>query len=380
MAEALTPLRSYDVAPGGNSLSGLSSGGSMAVQMHLAHASCFIGAGVIAGGPYRCAESFRGAAILAEDANDLNALYICMSPLTARAGPDPEQSLRLARETAADGRIDPLEHLGGQRVYIFSGTKDTVVLSSVVVATHAFYKSLYAHLGVDPAPKKMIEFVNDEPAGHAILTDNDWDQDIGESRPPYINNSVNGKRSAYMQSHQILDHIYRDRGCHMPAESLSAKIISFDQREFLADYENRAGMGDLGFVYVPAAVAAGQRARGVHICLHGCKQSYGFVDYVNGRKDRADRAPHGRRYVVSTGYNYWAEANDLIVLYPQVEARDDNVIQNPDGCWDWWGYARSQTDGSHADEPPDFYSKDAPQIRVLHAMLQRLCGAAAGDS
>lgn len=380
MAEELAPLPSYKVGPGGNSLSGLSSGGSMAVQMHLAHAARFIGAGVIAGGPYRCAESFRGASILAEDANDLNSLYICMSPLTARAGPDPDRSLRLARETAEDGRIDPLEHLRDQRVYIFTGTKDTIVQSSVVAATHAFYKSLYAHLGIDPAPKKMIEFVDNEPAGHAILTDNDWDQDIGESRPPYINNGANGKRSAYMQSHKILDHIYGAQGCNKPAESLSAKVISFDQREFFAGYENRAGMGEVGFLYVPAKVAAKEiEARGVHICLHGCEQGYSFVDYVNGRKDRANRAPYGRRYVISTGYNYWAEANNLIVLYPQVEARDDNVIQNPGGCWDWWGYTRSQNDGSNQDEP-DFYSKDAPQIRVLCAMLNRLCGQPACDT
>jgi hypothetical protein len=370
MAEELTPLPSYKVAPGGNSLSGLSSGGFMAVQMHLAHASSFIGAGVIAGGPYRCAQSFRAAAFLAEDANDLNSLYICMSPLTPRAGPDAEVSVRLARETAEAGRIDPLEHLRDQRVYIYTGTKDTVVHPSTVVATHAFYQSLYAHLGVDPAPKNMIEFINNEPAGHAILTNNDWDQNIGESQPPYINNSANGKRPAYMQSHEILNHIYRDQGFETPGESLSAKITSFDQREFVAKDQNRAGMGDVGFVYVPAAVAAGRKARGVHICLHGCKQGYTFVDYVNGRKDRVNRAPYGRSYVISTGYNYWADANDLIVLYPQVEAQDDNAIQNAAGCWDWWGYTSSNKD------EPDFYSKEAPQIRALHAMLQRLCGAA----
>jgi hypothetical protein len=130
-------------------------------------------------------------------------------------------------------------------------------------------------------------------------------------------------------------------------------------------------MDDIGFVYVPADVQSGRRkARGVHHCLHGCKQGYGFVDFVNGRSDRANRTPYGRRYVISTGYNYWAEANDLIVLYPQIEARDDEVIQNPQGCWDWWGYS------SPDPRAPDYYSKAAFQIRVLHAMLERICGEA----
>lgn len=35
------------------------------------------------------------------------------------------------------------------------------------------------------------------------------------------------------------------------------------------------------------------------------------------------------------GYVEVAEANDIIVMFPQVE---NNLITNPFGCWDWWGY------------------------------------------
>src|SRR5262252_7503756 len=38
------------------SVSGVSSGGYMAVQFHVAHSATVIGAGVLAGGPYYCAE------------------------------------------------------------------------------------------------------------------------------------------------------------------------------------------------------------------------------------------------------------------------------------------------------------------------------------
>ena len=55
-------LQTYKVAAGRSSVSGLSSGAFMTVQLHLAHSSSFCGAGIVAGGPFRCAESFREAA------------------------------------------------------------------------------------------------------------------------------------------------------------------------------------------------------------------------------------------------------------------------------------------------------------------------------
>lgn len=76
------------------SVSGLSSGAFMAVQLHLAHASMFSGAGIVAGGPYRCAQSFRQAAPLAGDAAVQNALFVCMNPLIPGAGPDVQRLLR----------------------------------------------------------------------------------------------------------------------------------------------------------------------------------------------------------------------------------------------------------------------------------------------
>jgi hypothetical protein len=59
---------------------------TLPVQLHLAHSSSFSGVGVIAGGPFRCAESFRGAAPLAEDAYVQSAEYICMSRSHSEGG------------------------------------------------------------------------------------------------------------------------------------------------------------------------------------------------------------------------------------------------------------------------------------------------------
>ena len=54
---AVVPLPALTIDPNEVSVSGLSSGGFMAVQMHVAFSATFKkGAGIVAGGPFYCAE------------------------------------------------------------------------------------------------------------------------------------------------------------------------------------------------------------------------------------------------------------------------------------------------------------------------------------
>ena len=50
------PLPALHAEAQGITVSGVSSGGYMAVQMHVAHSATVTGAGVIAGAPYYCAQ------------------------------------------------------------------------------------------------------------------------------------------------------------------------------------------------------------------------------------------------------------------------------------------------------------------------------------
>jgi hypothetical protein len=351
MVREAVKLGRYNVEKGKSSVSGLSSGAFMTVQLHLAHSSSFCGAGIVAGGPFRSAESFRAAAPLAEDAYELNSLFICMNPLTPQTAPNAQRLAQLARDVAEAGEIDAIDNLSDDRVYIFTGSNDTVVSSEVVARTRQFY----ALLGVSP---RQIAYHDTVPAGHSIITDNPEDSPLGANQPPYINNG------GFIQSHEILRHIYGE--LRAPAEQLSGRLLRFDQTEFFGN-EARASMSPFGYVYVPRAVEDGATAR-VHIALHGCKQGYNYVNYLFGRADNADQPPYGNRYITTTGYNHIADSNNIIVIYPQAQGRDDDAVQNPDGCWDWWGYT------SPDPKRPDYYSRDAIQIKAIHGMLQRLGG------
>lgn len=333
-----------------NSISGLSSGAFMTVQLHIAHSARFIGAGVIAGGPYRAAQTFRAAPTVPLSCI-LNSLYIAMTPLTQSSAPDVSRLLQMARSTPD---IDDLAHVAGQRMYIFTGTRDVVVNQYAVNSTRAFYEAL----GVT---SETMMFIDDVPAGHSIITMNPEDSPLGSNQPPFIN------QGDFYQSHQLLDHIYGGSGpLKAPAQKPLGELIRFEQAEFVGYAQDRACMAEFGYAYIPSAVANGTPARGTHIALHGCKQGYAYVDFVFGREDTQNQPPYGQRYIKTTGYMEWAEANNLIVLFPQADGGDSNAVQNPDGCWDWWGYSAADL------HDPDYFTQNAVQIKAINAMLDRI--------
>ena len=308
------------------SVSGLSSGAFMTSQLYVAFSDIMVGAGIVAGGPYLCAKSWAGVSLMQ------NAMSTCMNPLTASSGPNTPALVDKANWLAEYGFIAPLNNLQNDRIYIFSGTRDTTVTTTVVNQTKAFFKSV----GV---PETSIQYDKSVKAGHALITNNDADSSCPLTRPPFVNDCD------FEQSSVILEQIYP--GMKPPAEQLSSAIIAFDQAEFIdSDYTS---MSDTAYAYVPAACQNGTSCR-IHVVLHGCQQGAQVI---------------GDKYYAQTGYNRMAEANDLIMLYPQVQPSTSAPL-NPQGCWDFWGYS------SPDNPPPDYFTRNAPQLRAIHKMIVRL--------
>ena len=72
--------------------------------------------------------------------------------------------------------------------------------------------------------------------------------------------------------------------------------------------------------------------------------------------DRLHRAKLARQ----AGYNRWADANRIVVLYPQADKSLFWPV-NPRGCWDWWGYSGA-----------DYASRGGAQLSAVHRMLAAL--------
>jgi poly(3-hydroxybutyrate) depolymerase len=312
---------------GATTVSGISSGGYMAVQFHVAHSSTVIGAGVLAAGPYYCARDSLWTAY--ED---------CMNPGMWSTLPDADALADVARGLAREGRIDPTSNLARARVWLFSGTQDGTV-SPVIVDT---LRRFYLHF----VPADALVMVSDIKAGHAMVTE-DAGGRCGVTEPPFINDCD------YDAAGRLLTHLLGPLA--PPRPDARGTLEKFDQVEFTGRDAYGISMADTGYAYIPDACRQ-ERCR-VHVAFHGCRQNATEI---------------GERFVREAGYNRWAAANRIVVLYPQTVARDGwggalwdwSFVVNPRGCWDWWGYTGAQ-----------YHTKDGPQIKAVKAMLDRLAHA-----
>ncbi|CAE6809573.1 MULTISPECIES: extracellular catalytic domain type 2 short-chain-length polyhydroxyalkanoate depolymerase [Paraburkholderia] len=323
----LAPLPTLGADLQHTSVSGLSSGAFMAAQFDVAWSSRLIGAGIVAGGAFDCAgeSAFIAPAVA--------AVTLCMQP--AGAAPTAEGAWQAAQRFAKAGQIDDPANLREQRIYLFSGAKDSVVATRVVDQAKRFYE--LAHV-----PAASIEYQRHPDAGHALITNRPEDSPCDANQSPYINNC------GFEQSHEMLRWIYArpNAPLNAPATQASGELRSFDQREF--DPNRGASLADVAYVYVPADCL--HAACAVHVAFHGCVQNADAV---------------GQRFVRGAGYNEIADTNRLIVLYPQAA----KSAVNPLGCWDFWGY--TSPDPDH----PNFNTREAPQMAAVMKMIERLGGA-----
>lgn len=325
---AASPLPALGAQLEGLTVSGISAGGYMAVQLQLAHSELVSGVGVLAAGPYECAEGSLW-----------RALGNCMAPGEGARVPDAARTLARVERHASAGRIDPPSALRDDRAWLLSGSEDRTVERAVVDALAGFYEAQLA-----PGALRYVQLPG---AGHAMISvAAPQPNACASSESPFIN-----RCGDFDAAGELLGHLL---GPLAPrAAQASGTLVTFEQRPFTGVAPIDLSMAEHGYAYVPAACRDGGCR--VHLALHGCRQS---------------EADIGRRFVDGAGYNEWADANRLIVLYPQATPRHGLAwgswrwIYNPRGCWDWWGYTGA-----------DYATRSGAQIRALRAMLGRLAEA-----
>lgn len=264
-------------------VSGVSSGAYMAVQVQVAFADRVRGVAAIAGGPYHCA---RG--------NLVTALGPCLSG----AGIDVDALVARARQRAAAGDIADPSQQPPASVWIFHGEADEVVDPRAGLALADFYRAW--------APGSRLRIVDDLPAGHGWPTDGEGVA-CGDTASPFINDC------GYDAAGEMLAFFYGTLDAPDPARG------SLEQVDIGQLAGPGTGIDRRAFLFMPddcRSQAAGCR---LHIAFHGCRQGGEFL---------------GDEFARRSGLNAWAATNRTVVLYPQVTAS----LTNPQGCWDWWGY------------------------------------------
>jgi poly(3-hydroxybutyrate) depolymerase len=307
-------LPSLEIVPGSVTVSGISAGGYMAVQFHVAYSGLVNGVGVIAAGPYYCAESSARL-----------ALGRCMH---GGAGIPVGELASLTSQLALEQQIDPISDLVNDQVWILHGARDEVVAKTVVDALETYYATL-----VEP---RGIVRVEHPAAAHTFPTSTTGGK-CAESGSPYVGDCD------YDAAGKLLEHLYP--GLESRGRADAGRLQTFDQRPY-AELAATSALAASGWLYVPEPCRDGRTACRLHVVFHGCRQGASFV---------------GDRFVKEAGYLEWASSNRIVVLFPQIEAGMQPL--NPNGCWDWWGY-----------EDARYALRDGPQMLAVRAMIADVRG------
>jgi poly(3-hydroxybutyrate) depolymerase len=312
---AVVTLPKYNVSVNDVSVSGFSSGGHMAAQMHFAYSGTIKkGAGVIAGGPVYCSQG---------------SVAISVGPCMANTGSrNLPYLLSVVNAWSGNGYIDPTANMTGSKVYLLSGTIDSTVRQPVMDDL----RTMYTHYIV----AANIFYKNDLAVEHAMPTDS-FGNSCTTNGNPYVD-SCN-----FDTAGEILKWIYGALNAKNTG-TLGGSFVNFDQAAFWGNFNPAAySMASSGYAYVPAACAAGQSCR-LHVAFHGCLQSASVV---------------GTAFYQNAGYNRWADTNKIIMMYPQMIV----TANNPGGCWDWWGY-----------EDANFPGKSGGQMVAIKTMIDKVVG------
>ncbi|WP_051293933.1 extracellular catalytic domain type 2 short-chain-length polyhydroxyalkanoate depolymerase [Pseudoduganella violaceinigra] len=285
----------------------------MAVQYEVAYSGSVVGAGIIAGGSYYCAQGSMMAAI------------------GSCKGADAAELAALTRKRADAKQVDPVSKLASHRVWMFSGTLDKLVPAASMADLAKYYAAFI--------PSAQIQYKNDLAAGHAMPTDSFGNQ-CDALAAPFISNC------GFDAAGSLLQWIYGPLKARGDIAAPAGKLLEFDQSEFLAAPTTH-GMANSGYVYIPPGCEGKGGGCRLHIALHGCLQDIGNLQDT---------------YARNAGYNAWADTNRIVVLYPQAAAI--SPMPNPKACWDWWGY-----------DDPDYSVQSGRQLRAIKRMADRLTGA-----
>lgn len=293
-------------------VSGISSGGYFAQQFHVVNSSFVNGAAIFAAGPFYCA---KGSAAI--------AMKTCMEgEFVTGSG---ASSYLYANALQFSGLIDAVSNIADDNIFLFSGIYDETVTPEVTNELYDFYDLL----GV-----QNIKYVNNHVAGHTYPTNSNG-VDCKESKPPYIGNcSYNGALESLMA-------LYPNKVINKTTSAGTLKNIS--QKKYFGVFDVGVFaplLQDEAYLYIPKACEV--KKCDLHVAFHGCKQT---IDNI------------GMAYINETGLIEAADQMELAILFPQAT----KGLQNPNGCWDWWGYSGQ-----------DYATRTGQQVRIISAMIKDL--------
>jgi len=301
-----SPLENLNINPDTIAISGFSSGGAFSTQFHVAFSEKISGVG-----------TFAGLSYLAKSGLETTSKYTEVDNL------------------ALAGLIDPVENLKNDNVYIFQGKIDSVVPAIEAGILEDFYNNYLAD-------GNGIEFKEIDDSEHNFPTAETGGPCDTLNGPDFVSNC--GYDGAFRVLTKTLGSIEpKDE------EEVDFELKDFDQAEFFG--ENAVGqfgnsLDKNGYVFIPDNCVNGSVQCHLHLHLHGCTQTREWI---------------GDGYVRGTGLIPLAAKNNIVMIFPQIQAN----FYNPHGCWNFIGYLPEDGDNFQ------FATKQGTQMRVVAKMVEK---------
>ena len=233
-----------------------------------------IGAGIIGAGPWLCAQGIVTRAL-----ND------CTRRRAPAARTIGRWSRRCARARRRDAVDDP-SWLAPDRIWIFHGKRGP--------------QDRRRRLGFAAALLSGVRAARADPLRNAGPCRARLPDAHGRAAPATWTNRRGFSPATTTRAGEMLRYLYD--GLATPTGNITGELREFGQARYV-ERDPLASMADDGFPLRAEGLRGGQPCR-VHVAFHGCRQGIGDL---------------GRAFARDAGYNRWADANRIVVLYPQAD-------------------------------------------------------------
>ncbi len=383
-------------------ISGISSGGFMATQMATIFSKEISGLGTVAGGFYYCAGNHMQEKIAEGEKNffmgtknlflyqqsdvvlsDLlfghflfpgfspqwftpskkNPLYkslgICMQ--------NPQKAvIPQLKPLQEKNWIDPIENIAAQKVFVYHGTRDSIVNPAMQNKIVEFYQRYNT-------PKENIKTAN-VVGGHNFPTNKKDLNDCLAQTIPYLSSCDYNLASEMIQflipSAQPGGQ-FNQNHLYIVDQTLDHKN-NFKDFTIEKAFQPNYSIGAYGYLYATDQCLNNPTRCQLHVALHGCEMSDSYdpsFDLLYQKQVQKTQIVRMRsekektlfdfnfkqlptieqkglswgnlKFAMSSGYAEMAETNNLMILFPQTWITEKNYPYNPKGCWDWFGFTGS---------------------------------------
>lgn len=359
------------IDPSSITVSGLSSGGFMSTQLHVAFSDLFQGSAAIAGGPFDCSSQNTDVKTVKEQ---------CMLGLASEKG--YAYFYAQAVSLFSNGQIANLNNLKSKPVYIFNSADDQVIAPVLGFINNEFFTQLESKVTAEAllypdSPGYLVAhgMANNNPYFGLFLSEEIGSVDPytpcapsgGQSTPWYLKLISRGADPwlYYCQypdaitplpvtpastPEKILKTLYgsikpmgtpKDSGFFTLEQLPYAQMV--DPTIKTVQDLNARGLNQNAFAYVPEFCQNINNTCKLHVALHGCQQFTGWtiVPKVGSYfyKKGMLSFPFGNTFYYQSDFAAFAETNQMIVLFPQAwNIGTDASSVNPYGCWEFWPF------------------------------------------